>query len=116
MLVDDDGEHRVDHVSFVLSNPPLGTPVPAETKSHVLTIVGNIHHRLKDLGGGPYVVSCYLDTDESCQYVAKIYDGFEYALAKSENGNDCMWRADLDYSREAAAYESLPLRFQGCHA
>jgi hypothetical protein len=43
--------------------------------------------------------------------VAKIYDGFEYRLANDRD--DCMYLADKDYDREAAAYENIPQRFQG---
>lgn len=45
--------------------------------------------------------------------MAKSYDGFEYNLSETENGDDCMYRADLDYSREAAASVAIPSRFQG---
>lgn len=83
-LVDRFGDHRVDHMDFVLSNPPLDTGASAEANARpprVLTMVHEISHKPKEKGGGPLVVSCYLDSDESTRYVAKIYDGFEYALA-----------------------------------
>jgi hypothetical protein len=117
--------NKVDHLAFVISNPPLDrvdrvsvdTAVTANTKAsrpQVLTIVQKISHKPKEEGGGPVVVRCYLNADESTHYVAKVYDGFEYALAEpGEDGRDCMYRADMHYSREAAAYESIPTRFQG---
>jgi serine/threonine protein kinase len=46
--------------------------------------------------------------------VAKIYDGLEYELSEADDhGCDCMYWADMHYSREAAAYENIPPRFQG---
>jgi hypothetical protein len=79
-----------------------------------LTIVGKVSHTAKEKGGGPYLVSCYLDSDKSRRYVAKIYDALEYRLADAgDNGCDCMYLADKDYAREAAAYQSIPQRFQG---
>ncbi|KAK4153551.1 hypothetical protein C8A00DRAFT_33712 [Chaetomidium leptoderma] len=117
-LVDDrSGRSLVDHMAFVISHPPLDTGAPADTKAQrprMLTIVQKISHRPKEQGGGTVVVTSHLDADRSTQYVAKIYDGFEYELADpGYQGLDCMCRADMDYSREAAAYESIPVRFQG---
>ncbi|KAL2015018.1 hypothetical protein VTK56DRAFT_6518 [Thermocarpiscus australiensis] len=111
-LVDEYGKPKVDHISFVISHPPLDTSTPAEVESHILTIVDKLSHNPKEKGGGPHLVTCYLDADQSRHYVAKIYDGLEYALANGW-GDDCMYLADMHYSREAAAYESIPLRFQG---
>lgn len=104
-------------MDYVIANPPLDTIAPASAKAQAprkLTIVQRISHKPKEDGGGPFVVSCYLDTDQSTQYVAKIFDGFEYELAEwGEDGRDCMYLADMHYSCEAAAYESIPARFQG---
>ncbi|KAK4035251.1 hypothetical protein C8A01DRAFT_38273 [Parachaetomium inaequale] len=108
--------NKVDHMGFVISNPPLDR-VDTNTKAQppqVLTIIQVISHKPKGEGGGPVVVRGYLNADESTHHVAKIYDGFEYALAEpGKDGCDCMYRADMHYSREAAAYESIPARFQG---
>jgi hypothetical protein len=113
-LVDWDGQHKLDHLTFVLGNPPVDTAPPAVPKSHSLLIDRIISHKPKKKGGGPFVVSCFLDSDRSCRYVAKIYDGLEYRLAdRGDGADDCMYRADMDYSREATAYESIPSRFQG---
>jgi hypothetical protein len=104
-LVDNYGNNLVDHMGFVVSNPPLDTPAPANVEAQpaqVLTIMETISHKPKEQGGGPVVVCCYLNADESAQYVAKIYDG-----------SDCMYWADIHYSRETAAYEAIHARFQG---
>ncbi|KAK3298945.1 uncharacterized protein B0H64DRAFT_86005 [Chaetomium fimeti] len=109
--------NRVGHMGFVISNPPLDPEATAKTKAQpqrVLTIARKISHKPKEDGGGPVVVRCSLDSDKTTTYIAKIYDGFEYALAEpGETGCDCMYVADMDYSREAAAYESIPARLQG---
>ena len=76
LLVNDD---RIDRLDFALSNPPLETPRPTQAESQVLTILGKIDHRQERVDG-PHMVSCYLDSDESRHYVAKIYDGFDYPL------------------------------------
>jgi hypothetical protein len=118
LAVDDgSGRNSVDHLDFVISNPPLeGAPVDTKQARppRALTIVQKLSHKPKRTGGGTVVVSCHLDGDQSTQCVAKIYDGFEYELVQpGSSGLDCMYRADMDYSREAAAYESIPARFQG---
>ena len=88
----------------------------------MLTVLGNIDRRyptalgpdLVPCYGGPHLVPCYLDSDESCHYVAKIYDGVDYPLSgPGPRGYDCMCQADQDYSREAAAYQNMPLDLQG---
>lgn len=109
--------NRVDHMGFVISNPPLDRTTKANTGAkpqRELTIVQKVNHKPKADGGGPIVVRCSLDSDKSTIYIAKIYDGFEYALAeRGESGCDCIYLADMHYSREAAAYESIPVRFYG---
>jgi len=105
-----------DRLDFALSFPPLETAPPEPTKSHVLTILEKIDCRQERVGyyDGPHLVRCYLDSDESCHYVAKIYDGVNYPLSgPGPRGYDCMYRADQDYSREAAAYQNMPLNLQG---
>ena len=109
----DEGNVRLD---FALSHPPLETPSPVPAKSHVLTVLEKIDRRPERVGcyDGPHLVRCYLDSDESCHYVAKIYDGVNYPLSgPGPKGYDCMYRADQDYSREAAAYQNMPLDLQG---
>ena len=49
------------------------------------------------------MVSCYLDSNESRHYAAKIYDGVDYPF-KDYMDLDCMYLADRDYSCKAAAY------------
>ncbi|KAK4247615.1 hypothetical protein C7999DRAFT_14393 [Corynascus novoguineensis] len=118
-LIDDSGHYLVDHMDFAISNSPLDGPAPASTKAQpprVLTIVKTLSHKPKEKGGGgPVVVTCHLDTDHSTLSVAKIFDGFEYELVDEPGkyGSDCMYRADMHYSREAATYASIPARFQG---
>ena len=99
-------DDQIDRLNFALSYPPLETDPPAQAKSHMLTILKKIHYRQVSVGG-PHVVCCYLDSDESRQYVAKIYDGVDYPLV-DYSGCDCMYLADRDYSCEAAAYMSMP--------
>jgi hypothetical protein len=112
-------DNLVDKLDFALSNPPLETSPPKQAKSHVLTVLGKIDRQSRVLGkdqvhcyGGPHLVRCYLDSDKSRYYVAKIYDGIDYPLS-DYRGYDCMYLADRDYSREAAAYENMPLSLQG---
>ncbi|KAH6627929.1 hypothetical protein F5144DRAFT_594053 [Chaetomium tenue] len=104
-------------MGFVISHPPLDPTPTADAgaqPSQVLTILETVSHKPKDEGGGPVVVRCSLNSERSTIYIAKIYDGFQYALAEpGESGCDCMYLADMHYSREAAAYESIPARFQG---
>jgi len=102
----------IDRLDFALSNPPLETPRPEQTKLQVLTILKEIIDRRQVGVGGPHLVSCYLDSDESRHYVAKIYDGIDYPFT-DDWGFDCMYLADQDYSCEAAAYQSMPLCLQG---
>jgi len=82
----------------------------------VLAVLKKIDHRREKVScyGGPHLVRCYLDSDKSCHYVAKIYDGVDYPLSgPGPRGYDCMYRADQDYGREAAAYQNMPLGLQG---
>lgn len=64
-LVDEFDRHQVDHLDFVLLNPPLETDAPAEAQFHVLTLVHIISHKPKEDGGGPIVAVSHLDTDTS---------------------------------------------------
>jgi serine/threonine protein kinase len=97
-----------------LTTLPLETEAAGDAKCHTLTINRIISHKPKENGGGPYLASCYLDSDKSRLYVAKIYDALEYQLADAgDNGRDCMYLADKDYAREAAAYQSIPQHFPG---
>ncbi|KAK3392891.1 Alpha/Beta hydrolase protein [Podospora didyma] len=59
------------------------------------------------------VVRCYLDDDESSHYAAKIFDAMDYPLAERNMGDerlDCTWHADVGYTREAWAYQHIPLK------
>jgi len=101
---------EIDRLDFALSNPPLETLRPEQAKSQVLTVLKRIDRRQYGEVGGAHVVSCYLDSDKSRHYVAKIYDGIDYPLT---NHFDCMYLADRDYSCEATAYQNIPLSLQG---
>lgn len=108
-------EPLVDHTSFALSHPPVETESatpPGETKSHVLTIIGDVSRRRRGKQGGPRLLRCYMDSDVSVHYVAKLYDGLHYPVY-DWRGLDCMYLAEMDYSREAAAYEAIPSALQG---
>ncbi|KAK1772060.1 hypothetical protein QBC33DRAFT_555224 [Phialemonium atrogriseum] len=83
-----------------------------QAESHVLTIIGDLSQRRRGKTGGPRLLRCYMDSDQSVHYVAKIYDAIYYPLSDYE-GLDCMYLADQSYSREAAAYEVIPANFQG---
>ncbi|KAK4032689.1 hypothetical protein C8A01DRAFT_40859 [Parachaetomium inaequale] len=85
-LVDISGRPNIDHSCFVFSNPPLETEPPAQAKAHELTIVGEVSHTPKEKGGGPRLVSYYLDSDKAHCYVAEIYDALEYRLANAGDG------------------------------
>src|SRR5690606_2083066 len=64
------------------------------------------------LDRGPLLFRCSLDDDVSPKYVAKVFDGLCYPLADPW-GFDCMYLADMHYSREARAYQEIPLSLQG---
>ena len=102
----------IDRMDFALFHPPLDTPRPREAISRLLTIVEKIDRREQGIVGGAHVVTCYLDSDKSRLYVAKIYDGIDYPL--TDRGDcDFMYMADRDYSCEAAAYNAMPSKLQG---
>lgn len=103
---------NIDRIAFALENPPIETWPPQTAKSRRLTILKKIDHRPVSRVGGPHVVICYLDSDKSQRYVAKIYDGVDYPI-KDSNDFDCMYLADKDYSCEATAYQNIPLSLQG---
>ncbi|KAK1763056.1 hypothetical protein QBC33DRAFT_623266 [Phialemonium atrogriseum] len=105
---------QVDRTAFAISHPPLETEPPhlEQAESHVLTIIEDLGKRRRLKRGGPRVLRCYMDSDQSVHYVAKIYDGVYYPLSDFQ-GFDCMYLADKDYSCEAAAYEDIPSKLQG---
>jgi len=111
--LDHDSDYKypedVDRIEFALDHPPLETEPPAEEEEYTFTITGTKTVRRFDVedGGGPHVVTGYLDGDESAVYVAKIYDGVDFPLIERDDDIDCMTLADADYATEAWAYETL---------
>ncbi|KAK0727840.1 hypothetical protein B0T26DRAFT_146793 [Lasiosphaeria miniovina] len=102
----------------VIANPPAELPphvrakIAFTHKHQSLTVVGPVGDR----AGGARLVRCYLDSDKSHHYVAKIYDAMGYPLSELDASDfwmDCMWAADMDYTREAWAYEHIPQELQG---
>jgi len=92
---------------WCLHNPVAETaPHPDITEKQMLKIVGGI--ACKD-GRGAQVVRCQLCHDVNNVYVAKIYDPLYYSFSDRDFGTpvDVTYRADQDYSREAAAFEDL---------
>ena len=95
---------EIDRFELALTNPPLETAAPGPLE-RTLTITGvkTIRER-----GGAHVVTCFLDGDQSAEYVAKIYDGVDYPLGPREPDEPgCMYYADKDYSIEAWAYRTM---------
>ncbi|KAK4233497.1 hypothetical protein C8A03DRAFT_38787 [Achaetomium macrosporum] len=83
-------------MGFVISNSSLKAAQTIDTESRpprVLTIALTISHKSeKNRDSCPVVVRCYLDTDESTQYVARIFDGFEHDLVGPRwKGCKCMY-------------------------
>ncbi|KAK3368861.1 hypothetical protein B0T24DRAFT_721909 [Lasiosphaeria ovina] len=103
------------HLDIVLSHPPVDTPPPPHKKSHVLNVESLISVKSCEFDdedrvqryGGPCLVRCHLEDDPSVSFVAKIYDAIGYQVLSMWN-TDCMYRCDLDYSTEAAAYQRMP--------
>lgn len=104
----------IDRVQLALAYPPMENdtqPTSSITPVHerTLTITGSKTRRHRDGSGsnrgGAHVVTCFLDGDPAVEYVAKIYDGVDYPLGFGTV--ECITRADMDYSIEACAYQSL---------
>lgn len=111
-----DLDSSTDRTMFAISHPPVETEPPPlhpeQAESYTLTILGDLGKKRRGKTGGPRVLRCYMDSDKAVEYVAKIYDGVFYPLS-DYTGDDCMYLADQDYSREAAAYEAVPSNLQG---
>jgi len=96
--------------AVVIEYPPLETPEPLTSRMARLTIL----EPLAVTGGrGAQVVACTVESEagqKRCEVVAKIYDPLYYSfpnkIAPSVPTDVCFY-ADVDYSREAAAYEYL---------
>ncbi|KAK5990329.1 hypothetical protein PT974_08596 [Cladobotryum mycophilum] len=68
---------------------------------HALKVVDILRYGL-----GSQILRCQLGEDTSQEYVAKVYDPLYYQYGP-DRPDDVTWRAEHDYSREAAAYEEL---------
>lgn len=95
---------------LVVDSPPLET-APCQPETARLTVNGHL-----SVGGanGAQVVTCSITPDRQTagqpfQAVAKIYDPLYYSFKRriAHEPCDVVTEADMDYSREAAAYEYL---------
>lgn len=91
---------------WALRNPPSNTSPPhPDASMHGLEVLEAI--ACKD-GRGAQLVRCHLDENPNSICVAKIYDPFYYSYLSPYSGPlDVTWKADYDFSHEAAAYEVL---------
>lgn len=94
---------EVTQSEWCLQHPPADTTPHPDTTSHDLHILDQIACGDKR---GSQVVRCRLDQEDQV-YVAKIYDPLYYSYTNCGTPVDVTWLADLDYCREAAAYEDL---------
>ncbi|KAI1738462.1 hypothetical protein F4680DRAFT_424858 [Xylaria scruposa] len=98
-------------IQQVLTCPPLDTEWPSNTapRSGVLTITKLIS--VGEARGAQLVACNVLLSGQTRPYtaMAKIYDSLYYPFRNTLYGppNDVVWKADMDYSREAAAYRHL---------
>jgi hypothetical protein len=108
--VSDDYLSSVTQSQHVLSHPFRDTPTPPMPKTADLTVI-----RPLDIGNsrGAQVLLCSARQASHTQpftAVAKIYDPLYYSFSASlamGTPVDVVWRAESDYSKEAAAYEHL---------
>lgn len=89
---------------WCLQCPPADPWPHADQTVHHLRVIDQLACRD---GRGAQVLRCHLDQDESRVYVAKIYDALYYSFCIGYTPFDVTFLADMDYSREAAAYEDL---------
>ncbi|KAL2890653.1 hypothetical protein HOO65_010011 [Ceratocystis lukuohia] len=84
-------------------HPVIDTPPHPDKTIHHLHVLEEVACRD---GRGAQVLRCSLDdSSDDTTYIAKIYDPLYYSYV--ESCDDPTWRADQDYSSEAAAYEEL---------
>lgn len=99
-------------VELCLKRPPIGGSTPEDEKIQSLEIVDEI--RVKN-DGGAQVVLCRFSGEEQ-EVIAKIYDPLYYGFADrmwSDRPRDVTYEADMDYSREVAAYSELDDKLGG---
>jgi hypothetical protein len=104
-------DEETGRVDFTLSHPPIETSPPNETKPRRLTIIGEARGPGTNENGAQ-VLLCYLDSDKTRRYIAKIYDGVKYD-SKYYSYADFMYHSDRDYTYEANAYQNIPSSLQG---
>lgn len=99
-------------VELCLARPPTKGGTTTDEKAQTLEIVDEI--RVKDDGGAQIVV-CRLSGEQQ-EVVAKIYDPLYYGFADrmwSDRPRDVTYEADMDYSREVAAFTELDSQLGG---
>ncbi|KAL2887649.1 Protein kinase-like domain protein [Ceratocystis lukuohia] len=97
---DVDGKTQTEWCS---QHPVIDTPPHPDETIHHLLVLEEVACRD---GRGAQVLRCSLDdSSDDTTYIAKIYDPLYYTYVDSYD--DPTWRADRDYSSEAAAYEEL---------
>ncbi|KAL2885059.1 Protein kinase-like domain protein [Ceratocystis lukuohia] len=95
-----DGKTQTEWCS---QHPVIDTPPHPDKTIHHLHVLEEVACRD---GRGAQVLRCSLDdSSDDTTYIAKIYDPLYYSYVDSYD--DPTWRADRDYSSEAAAYEEL---------
>ncbi|KAK4203406.1 hypothetical protein QBC40DRAFT_293803 [Triangularia verruculosa] len=109
--VDDQTLRTITQTDLVMGNPPPETPTPATQRIATLSITGEL--AVTD-GRGAQLTICIIRPKVAgqCAFtaVAKIYDPLYYSFPNKDVPSvpsDVTRDADLDYSREAAAYEHL---------
>lgn len=93
-------------VELCMNRPPTAGETEVDEKAQTLDIINKI--RVKDDGGAQVVVCKF--SGEQQEVVAKIYDPLYYGFADrmwSDRPRDVTYEADMDYSREVAAYAEL---------
>ncbi|KAK5995184.1 hypothetical protein PT974_03581 [Cladobotryum mycophilum] len=86
-----------------LQHPPAETAPHSDQTVSSLRVVEEIACRD---GRGAQVLRCQLNDNNGQDYVAKIYDPLYYKYGP-DVPNDVTWKAESEYSQEAAAYEEL---------
>lgn len=99
-------------VELCLDRPPVGGETASDEKAQTLEIVDGI--RVREDGGAQIVVCRF--SGEPQEVLAKIYDPLYYGFAHrmwSDQPRDVTYEADMDYSREVAAFSELDNQLGG---
>lgn len=91
---------------WCLNHPPVETPPPEDRMQRELQIIDGL---ASGDGRGAQLVRCHVEGMGDKVFVAKIYDTFYYPYRDSFFGHpeDPTYVAELDYSLEANAYQTL---------